>query len=42
MGRAAANSRGQRVDVHKDTADVLMSKGGVAGTPVRQRCPAGR
>ena len=37
MGRAGGNSRGgQRVDVHKDTADLLMSKGGVAGTPVRQ------
>jgi len=29
MGRAAGNSRGgQRTDVHKDTADVLVSKGG--------------
>ena len=38
MGRAGGNSRGgQRVDVHKDTADLLMSKGGVAGTTVRQR-----
>jgi len=37
MGRAGGNSRGgQRIDVHKDTADLLMSKGGVAGTPVRQ------
>jgi len=36
MGRAGGNSRGgQRIDVHKDTADLLMSKGGVAGTPVR-------
>jgi uncharacterized protein len=36
MGRAGGNSRGgQRIDVHQDTADVLMSKGGVAGTPVR-------
>jgi hypothetical protein len=36
MGRAGGNSRGgQRIDVHKDTADMLMSKGGVAGTPVR-------
>jgi len=45
MGRAGGNSRGgQRVDVHKDTADLLMSKGGVAGTPVRQALPppAGR
>jgi ankyrin repeat protein len=32
MGRAGGNSRGgQRVDVHKDTADLLMSKGGAAG-----------
>ena len=39
MGRAGGNSRGgQRIDVHKDTADLLMSKGGVAGTPSgRQR-----
>jgi uncharacterized protein len=37
MGRAGGNSRGgQRIDVHKDTADLLMSKGGVAGTPVRK------
>jgi len=37
MGRAGGNSRGgQRIDVHKDTADLLMSKGGVAGTPVRR------
>jgi len=37
MGRAGGNSRGgQRIDVHKDTADLLMSKGGVAGTPVRE------
>jgi ankyrin repeat protein len=45
MGRAGGNSRGgQRIDVHKDTADLLISKGGVAGTPVRQspRAPAGR
>jgi len=36
MGRAGGNSRGgQRIDVHKDTADLLMSKGGAAGTPVR-------
>ena len=34
MGRAGGNSRGgQRIDVHKDTADLLMSKGGIAGTP---------
>ncbi|HXD73814.1 MAG TPA: ankyrin repeat domain-containing protein [Vicinamibacterales bacterium] len=38
MGRAGGNSRGgQRIDVHKDTADLLMAKGGVAGTPVKQR-----
>ena len=45
MGRAGGNSRGgQRIDVHKDTADLLMSKGGVAGTPVRpsSAAPAGR
>src|SRR4029078_1729211 len=36
MGRAGGNSRGgQRIDVHKDTADLLLSKGGVAGTPVK-------
>jgi len=36
MGRAGGNSRGgQRIDIHKDTADLLLSKGGVAGTPVR-------
>lgn len=32
MGRAGGNSRGgQRIDVHKDTADLLLAKGGVAG-----------
>jgi ankyrin repeat protein len=37
MGRAGGNSRGgQRIDVHKDTADLLMSKGGIAGTPIPQ------
>lgn len=37
MGRAGGNSRGgQRIDVHKDTADLLMAKGGIAGTPVQQ------
>jgi uncharacterized protein len=37
MGRAGGNSRGgQRIDVHKETADLLMAKGGVAGTPVQQ------
>ena len=36
MGRAGGNSRGgQRIDVHKDTADLLIAKGGVAGTPPR-------
>jgi ankyrin repeat protein len=41
MGRAGGNSRGgQRIDVHKDTADLLMSKGGVAGTPVKPAAPA--
>jgi uncharacterized protein len=41
MGRAGGNSRGgQRKDVHQDTADLLMSKGGIAGTPIPQ--PAGR
>lgn len=45
MGRAGGNSRGgQRIDVHKDTADLLMSKGGVAGTPKRPSpaAPGGR
>jgi len=37
MGRAGGNSRGgQRIDVHKDTADLITSKGGIAGTPVPQ------
>src|SRR5215472_1938925 len=37
MGRAGGNSRGgQRIDVHKETGDLLISKGGVAGTPVQQ------
>ena len=37
MGRAGGNSRGgQRIDVHKDTGDLLIAKGGVAGTPVPQ------
>jgi ankyrin repeat protein len=37
MGRAGGNSRGgQRIDVHKDTGDLLISKGGVAGTPFQQ------
>src|SRR5579871_175231 len=39
MGRAGGNSRGgQRIDVRKDTADLLIAKGGTAGTPVQ---PAG-
>jgi len=45
MGRAGGNSRGgQRIDVHKDTADLLISKGGVAGKPVRPSpaAPGGR
>jgi len=36
MGRAGGNSRGgQRIDVHKDTGDLIIAKGGVAGTPVQ-------
>jgi ankyrin repeat protein len=35
MGRAGGNSRGgQRIDVHADTGELLVSKGGAAGTPV--------
>jgi hypothetical protein len=46
MGRAGGNSRGgQRIDVHKETGDLLIAKGGVAGTPTqpgaRPRGPAG-
>ena len=38
MGRAAGNSRGgQRRDIHQDTADLLMAKGGIAGTPIPNR-----
>jgi ankyrin repeat protein len=41
MGRAGGNSRGgQRIDVHKETADLLVAKGGKAGTPIPQ--PGGR
>jgi len=41
MGTAAGNSRGgQRKDVHQDTADLLIAKGGKAGTPIPQ--PGGR
>jgi ankyrin repeat protein len=37
MGRAGGNSRGgQRIDIHKDTADLLIAKGGIAGTPIPQ------
>jgi len=37
MGRAAGNSRGgQRKDVHQDTADLLVAKGGHPGTPSSQ------
>lgn len=37
MGRAGGNSRGgQRIDIHKETGDLLISKGGIAGTPVAQ------
>jgi len=40
MGRAGGNSRGgQRIDVHKETGDLLISKGGIAGTSVQ---PSGR
>jgi uncharacterized protein len=44
MGRAGGNSRGgQRIDVHLETAELLKSKGGIAGTPVQQpNRPAGR
>jgi ankyrin repeat protein len=42
MGRAGGNSRGgQRIDVHKDTGDLLIAKGGVAGKPVPQTRPPG-
>jgi ankyrin repeat protein len=43
MGRAGGNSRGgQRIDVHLETAELLKSKGGLAGTPVQQASrPAG-
>jgi ankyrin repeat protein len=38
MGRAGGNSRGgQRIDVHKETADLLIAKGGKAGTPTPQQ-----
>jgi hypothetical protein len=42
MGRAGGNSRGgQRIDVHKETGDLIVSKGGVAGTPVAQESRPG-
>jgi ankyrin repeat protein len=38
MGRAGGNSRGgQRIDVHKETGDLLIAKGGKAGTPIPQQ-----
>jgi uncharacterized protein len=47
MGRAGGNSRGgQRIDIHKETGDLIIAKGGKAGTPVPQaggaRGPGGR
>src|SRR6202011_113135 len=43
MGRAGGNSRGgQRIDVHADTGELLVSKGGVPGTPVQQGGPPKR
>jgi ankyrin repeat protein len=37
MGRAGGNSRGgQRIDVHQETGDLLISRGGIAGTLVQQ------
>ena len=43
MGRAGGNSRGgQRIDVHKDTGDLIIAKGGKAGTPVQQAAPPRR
>jgi ankyrin repeat protein len=37
LGRAGGNSRGgQRIDVHADTGELLVSKGAVPGTPVQQ------
>jgi uncharacterized protein len=42
MGTAAGNSRGgQRKDMHKETADLLIAKGGAAGTNIVQ-LPGGR
>ena len=44
MGRAGGNSRGgQRIDVHKETGDLLIARGAKAGTPVQQSGrPGGR
>jgi ankyrin repeat protein len=44
MGRAGGNSRGgQRIDIHKETGDLLIAKGGIPGTPVQQKgAPGGR
>src|SRR5262249_39127158 len=43
MGRAGGNSRGgQRIDVHQDTADLLIAKGGKAGIPKQPQGRAGR
>jgi len=37
MGRAGGNSRGgQRIDVHRDTGDLIVSKGGIVGAPIPQ------
>jgi uncharacterized protein len=42
MGRAGGNSRGgQRIDVHKDTGDLIIAKGGKAGTPVKAEAASG-
>jgi hypothetical protein len=42
MGTAAGNSRGgQRKDVHQDTADLLIAKGGAAGTNIQQAAGRG-
>ncbi|HEY7335655.1 MAG TPA: ankyrin repeat domain-containing protein [Bryobacteraceae bacterium] len=43
MGRAGGNSRGgQRIDVHKETGDLIIAKGGIAGTPIQQPTGGGR
>jgi ankyrin repeat protein len=42
MGRAGGNSRGgQRIDVHLETAELLKSKGGIAGIPLQQAARPG-